>query len=352
MKMTGLQSPIARGVILALGSAMFFGASTPLLRYWGGGIGPWSSAALLYTGAALAGALFGGLRNESGKLGKSLSMRLWGAAICGAALAPAALAWGVQRTSAVSSSLMLNIEAVLTIGLAWLFYREHVSRRVASAAAIIVIGGAILVLDRSEVGAAAVWGLLGVALATVLWALDNTISRPLADRDTAMVVFRKSLIGVAISVCTSVIVGERFPQWTSAIALVLIGMFGYGVSLRLYLLSQRRIGVARTASVFAAGPFLGAALAVAMGERSFTLWGLSGGFLILLGVVLHVTEMHEHPHTHEAIEHEHAHHHADGHHEHEHPDLVVGEHTHRHFHEGGSHTHSHAPDVHHLHDHR
>lgn len=352
MNKIDFHSPMARGVILALGAAVFFGVSTPLLRTWGAGIGPWTSAALLYAGAALAGAMFGGLRTKAGRLGPTLTLRLWGAAICGAALAPAALAWGVQRTSAVSSSLMLNLEAVLTIGLAWLFYREPVSRRVGLAAGIIVVGGAVLVLERSGSGAVAVWGLLGTALATVLWALDNTLSRPLADRDTSAVVLRKALIGVAISLIAAVVSHETVPRWQSSGALMLIGMIGYGVSLRLYLLAQRQFGVARTASVFAAGPFLGAVLAIAMGERSLTLAGLSGGVLILLGVILHVTELHEHYHTHDAIEHEHAHRHGDGHHEHDHDDFVVGEHTHRHYHDGASHSHPHAPDVHHLHEHR
>jgi len=56
------------------------------------------------------------------------------------------------------------------------------------------------------------------------------------------------------------------------------------------LLAQRAFGAVRTASVFAFAPFIGAALAVVMGDRSISfLMGL-GGVLMLAGVFLHVTE--------------------------------------------------------------
>ena len=55
-----------------------------------------------------------------------------------------------------------------------------------------------------------------------------------------------------------------------------IGASGYGLSLRLYLLAQRAFGAARTGSVFAFAPFIGAALAIALGDRSLS-WGMAAG---------------------------------------------------------------------------
>lgn len=47
------QRPALRGGLLALLAALLFGASTPLVQYFGIGIGSFSTAALLYAGAAL-----------------------------------------------------------------------------------------------------------------------------------------------------------------------------------------------------------------------------------------------------------------------------------------------------------
>jgi ABC-type nickel/cobalt efflux system permease component RcnA len=119
----------------------------------------------------------------------------------------------------------------------------------------------------------------------------------------------------------------------------------------LYLLAQRAFGAARTASVFAFAPFIGAAAAVALGERPTGWLMAAGAALMLIGVVLHLTESHGHEHQHESIEHEHAHRHDDGHHDHLHEDMPQGPHSHRHRHERLRHSHAHVPDSHHQHRH-
>jgi hypothetical protein len=119
----------------------------------------------------------------------------------------------------------------------------------------------------------------------------------------------------------------------------------------LYLLAQRAFGAARTGSVFAFAPFLGAAAAYGLGERGASWLLLLGGVLMVLGVLLHLAEAHDHAHTHEAIEHEHAHRHDDGHHDHGHDVMPTGAHSHRHRHAAVTHAHPHVPDAHHTHGH-
>ena len=46
-----------RGGLLALTAAVLFGISTPLVQKLGAGVGAFMTAALLYAGAAVAGAL-------------------------------------------------------------------------------------------------------------------------------------------------------------------------------------------------------------------------------------------------------------------------------------------------------
>ena len=124
-----------------------------------------------------------------------------------------------------------------------------------------------------------------------------------------------------------------------------------GRLLRFYLLAQRSFGAARTGSVFAFAPFVGVALAFALGERSGSIWMLGGAALMVAGIVLHLAERHAHSHAHESLEHEHAHTHDDGHHSHAHALLPSGPHSHPHRHEPLRHSHPHVPDEHHAHCH-
>jgi hypothetical protein len=161
----------------------------------------------------------------------------------------------------------------------------------------------------------------------------------------------KGALGAGCTAIAAVAMREPAPHLVPVLALLACGATGYGISLRLYLLAQRRIGAARTGSVFAIAPFVGAALAFALGDRAAGPWSVAASALFLIGIWLHATERHVHAHVHDAVEHEHPHRHDDGHHTHVHDPPVTGEHSHRHRHEHLEHAHDHAPDVHHEHRH-
>lgn len=242
---------------------------------------------------------------------------------------------------------MLTLEALFTAVLAWRLYRETMDGRVWTAMALLLAGGMVLVLDQGRVGGAQLWGLL----ATAAWGVDNTLSRALAERDPGQVVMAKAVLGATATSVMALLLGEPLPSLTAALALFAIGASGYGPSLRFYLLAQRAFGAARTGSVFAFAPFIGAVFAVALGDRSASGMMALGSALMLAGVVLHLAESHGHEHAHEALEHEHAHRHDDAHHDHVHDPMPVGERSHRHQHKPMRHMHAHLPDAHHGHHH-
>lgn len=352
-----LPLPALRGGLLALLAALLFGVSTPLVQRFGVGIGAFTTAALLYAGAALVGAASRQRVEREARLRRSDLPRLLAMAGFGAVLGPVALAWGLQHTSGTGASLMLTMEALFTAVLAWWLYRETMDRRVWAAMLLLLAGGALLVLDQGRGGEGRWLGLLAVLLATAAWGMDNTLSRPLADRDPGQVVLAKAALGAATTALLAVLAGEPLPTATAALGLALVGGTGYGLSLRLYLLAQRAFGAARTGSVFAFAPFVGAAFAVALGDRAPGWLMAVGGTLMLAGVVLHLAESHGHEHGHEDQVHEHAHRHDDGHHDHAHGDgdvpapVPAGPHSHPHHHHGLRHTHAHVPDSHHAHRH-
>ena len=343
--------PALRGGLLALLAAALFGVSTPLVQQFGVGLGAFSTAALLYAGAAAVGLLSRQPIDREARLQRADLPRLIAMAAFGAVVGPVALAWGLQNTSGTSASLMLTLEALFTAVLAWRLYRETMDGRVWTAMALLLAGGMVLVLDQGRAGGAQLWGLLAVLLATAAWGVDNTLSRALAERDPGQVVMAKALLGAAATALLAVLFGEPLASAGAALALLAIGATGYGLSLRFYLLAQRAFGAARTGSVFAFAPFIGAAFAVALGDRSASALMALGSGLMLAGVVLHLAESHGHEHEHEALEHEHAHRHDDGHHEHAHMVIPAGEHSHPHRHEPQRHAHPHVPDSHHVHRH-
>lgn len=343
--------PALQGGLLALLAAVLFGVSTPLVQRFGVGLGAFSTAALLYAGAAAVGGLTRRRIEREARLQRADLPRLLAMAGFGAVLGPVALAWGLQHTSGTSASLMLTLEALFTAVLAWRLYRETLDGRIWTAMALLLAGGMVLVLDQARTGGAQLRGLLAVLLATAAWGMDNALSRALAERDPGQVVMAKALLGAAATLLLAVLFGEPLPSVGPALALGVIGATGYGLSLRCYLLAQRAFGAARTGSVFAFAPFIGAAFAVALGDRSVSGLVALGSALMLAGVVLHLAESHRHLHEHEVLEHEHAHHHDDGHHDHAHDPMPAGPHSHWHRHEAQRHAHAHVPDAHHAHRH-
>jgi drug/metabolite transporter (DMT)-like permease len=344
-------NPVLRGGALALLAAALFGLSTPLVQRFGQGLGPFSTAALLYAGAALVALFQRRGAGDEAPLRRSDAPRLLAMVAAGAVIGPVALAWGLQRTSGASASLLLTLEAVFTAVLAWRWYGEVLDGRVKTAVALLLAGGALLVIDQGLSGQVQLLGLLAVAVATVAWGVDNTLSRGVAERDPGQVVLAKTALGASITGALALAWGEPLPALWAALALLAVGATGYGLSLRFYLLAQRSFGAARTGSVFAFAPFVGALGAFALGERSASALLLLGGLLMAAGIVLHLVENHAHEHRHEALDHEHAHTHDDGHHLHSHTPMPAGPHSHPHHHSPLQHRHQHAPDAHHRHGH-
>ncbi len=109
MSTPGLRGPAVAGAVLAALAAALFGLSTPLVQRAGHGLGPFWTAALLYAGAAVAGALLRQPGSQEARLTRRDLPWLAGVAFFGALVGPVALAWGLQRASGAGASLMLTM---------------------------------------------------------------------------------------------------------------------------------------------------------------------------------------------------------------------------------------------------
>ncbi len=346
------------GVMVALGSAVLFGLSTPLAKVLVGAVSPISLAGLLYAGSGLGLSLVlvGRYLWAARKLQVSLPQRqewLWLAgAICfGGIAGPVALTYGLVTSTASTASLMLNLEAVLTALLAWFLFRENFDRRIMLGMFAIVAGGVMLVWSPSRQGGYSL-GLGLIAIACLCWAIDNNLTRRVSASDAMLIAALKGVVAGAVNLGLAWLVGQTLPPLGLLSLALVVGFLGYGVSLVLFVLALRHLGTARAGAYFSVAPFFGAALAVVLQGDAITLQLVVAGLLMAAGVWLHLTEHHGHLHAHEQQEHAHVHSH-DEHHRHSHAFVWDGDepHTHAHIHLPLVHAHPHYPDVHHRHPH-
>ena len=342
------------GILYALISAGLFGASTPLAKLLLARIDPLMMAGLLYFGAGVGLAGLIALRRAFGTVSETPLQRQdfgWMALVVlfGGIGGPVFLMVGLAQSSAASASLLLNLEGLATMAIAWLVFRENVDRRLLLGAAAILAGAVLLTWQgaaRLEPGAAL------IAAACLCWGIDNNLTRKLSGSDPLQIAMVKGLAAGAVNLGLAVGTGLVLPD-PSLIALTgAIGFLGYGLSLALFVLALRHLGTARTGAYFSLAPFVGAGLAVLLMGDALTpvLAGAAG--LMGLGLWLHLSERHDHPHRHEALTHSHRHAH-DLHHQHDHPPgTPPGKvHSHLHTHQALSHSHPHYPDLHHRHRH-
>jgi drug/metabolite transporter (DMT)-like permease len=342
------------GILFALLSAVLFGASTPLAKLLLGGVSPWMMAGLLYLGAGVGLSLVHLSRRALGLPSVEAPLHRsdlpWLALVIGIGgmLGPLLLMFGLTRTAASGASLLLNLEGLSTMVIAWVVFRENVDRRLLLGAAAI-LAGAILLSWQGE--ASFNWGALLIAGACVCWGIDNNFTRKLSSADPVQIASLKGLIAGTVNLSLSLIQGAHFPNAKTIAAIGIVGVFGYGVSLMFFVLGLRHLGSARTGAYFSLAPFVGAVLSIFFLHDPISVRLFVAGGLMAFGLWLHLSERHEHEHTHETLEHEHRHVH-DEHHQHEHSagDPPGEPHTHLHSHEPLTHHHAHYPDLHHRHE--
>ena len=344
------------GVLLALLSAALFGASTPLAKIVLGSVDPWTMAGLLYLGAGLGLAVTHFSRKALRVPAIEAPLRRgdlpWLAAVivAGGIVGPVFLMFGLARTDAAGASLLLNLEGVATMGIAWVVFREYVDRRLLLGAFAILSGAALL---SWQGGASLNWGTLLIAAACLSWGIDNNLTRKLSSADPVQIAMLKGLVAGTVNLTLALAQDATLPGTGTILAAGVVGFLSYGVSLTLFVLGLRYLGTARTGAYFSLAPFIGALLSLILLDEPFTVRLVAAGTLMAVGLWLHLTERHEHEHAHEALEHEHRHTH-DAHHKHSHlPSDPQGEpHSHWHQHKPLVHLHPHYPDLHHRHGHK
>jgi|SRR5215468_8090135 len=339
-------------VLPAILAAVMFGLGAPLSKRLLGVASPLLLAGLLYLGAGLflsAVRAVPRTRRSSRALEPRERLILVAVVLTGGILAPPLLLWGLARSPATTASLLLNLEVVFTVVLAGAIFREHLGGRVIAGALVLATGGVVLGWSAGSLELPIASG--AVAGACLLWAIDNNLTRLIADADAVLVAQVKGLVAGVVNVTLALFTGAALPSSGSVATSLVVGAVSYGSSLVLFILALRSLGAARTGAYFALAPFFGAlGSVVLLGEPLTARLALSAA-LMGCGVWLLLQERHSHWHRHEPGTHTHWHVH-DEHHQHIHEGWEGPEpHTHPHPTGPLEHEHPHIHDLHHGHRH-
>jgi drug/metabolite transporter (DMT)-like permease len=333
-------------------AATLFGIGTPLAKLLLSSVSPWMLAGLLYLGSGLGLTLYRRFtKSPAVHLPRHELVWFIGAVTTGGVVGPVLLMVGLVGIPASGASLLLNAEAVFTALLAWFVFKENFDRRIALGM-IAIMAGALILSWPSEAHFEGFWSACAILAACLAWGIDNNLTRKVSLSDASWIASVKGLVAGSVNLGLALLLGSHLPPLPNLIGALILGFVAYGISLALFVVALRQLGTARTGAYFSVAPFIGAVLALAMGEP-LTPSLIFAGTLMAIGIWLHLTEQHEHDHVHAELEHEHEHVH-DLHHQHDHPYPVAAgvSHSHLHRHPALRHAHSHFPDAHHQHRHK
>jgi drug/metabolite transporter (DMT)-like permease len=209
--------------------------------------------------------------------------------ICGSIFAPLLLLNGLNQTTAINTSLLLNAEALFTIVIAYVFLSERCARKEYIGIVMLLIGVVFVTTNGAFQSLTLTENLVGNLLiigACFFWGIDNNLSKHLSKkRDIVMVTGLKCFIGGSALLALSFLLGFSFSIPLSAIPYILIvGAFSIAFSILIFLFALRKIGSMRTGVIFSASSLFGAVLAFAVLREPFTIIQLVAGLVMISGI--------------------------------------------------------------------
>jgi len=209
--------------------------------------------------------------------------------LSGAVVAPFLFLYGLSETTAVNASLLSNAEALFTVFIALLFFKERGARKDYVGILLLIIGAIFLTTNAEFQKLSLAREILGNALivgACLFWGIDNNLSKLVSKkRDLVLLTALKCSIGGGILLFLSISLKINFQiPLFSLPYLFSVGAFSIGFSILLFLFALREIGSMKTGIIFSTSSLFGAAFALIVLRETFSLIQLTAGFVMLLGV--------------------------------------------------------------------
>jgi drug/metabolite transporter (DMT)-like permease len=207
----------------------------------------------------------------------------------GAALAPALYLIGIVQTSAVNAALLTNGEVFFTGVIAYAAFRERLKRQQLLESILVVAGIVIVTTSLNFGGVQLLGGFAGNLLilgASLLWAIDNNLSRITSQRFGPYFVAKFRNIFGGGMLLAFILATSSISVPTSAVPLLLLYAADTALATFTFMAALVRVGAVRALLVFSTTSIFGSLFAVVALGEGFTLVQALGGTLILMGVYL------------------------------------------------------------------
>jgi drug/metabolite transporter (DMT)-like permease len=206
-----------RAVFYALASALLFGISTPAAKVLLSSMHPAVLAGLLYCGAGAGVMLLRTIHwgastgTAEARLQRTDLPWLAGAITAGGVIGPVLLLFGLSRTSASTSALLLTFEGLTTALMAWFVFHESLDRRIALGMLLPVAGAIVLAWSGSPTFDGLI-GPLAIVGACIAWGLDNNFTRKISLADPLQIVAAKGLVAGPVTLLLG-LWPTSYPPW-------------------------------------------------------------------------------------------------------------------------------------------
>jgi len=289
------------GYVSAVASASLFGVSSTLSKIALKDVHPTVIAGMIYFigGAFLFGIHFSPLSKkilalfESSEIEPKITTKdfktLAFVILCGSVIAPLLLLNGLNQTTVINTSLLLNAESLFTALIAFVFLNERGAKREYLGIAMLLIG-VVFVTTNGEFQKLTmtenIAGNLLIVGACLFWGIDNNLSKFLSKkRDIIMITGLKCFIGGLALLGITFVSGAPFSIPLISIPYLLsVGAFSIAFSILLFLFALRKIGSMRTGVIYSMSSLFGAVLAFLILREPFTFIQLVAGIIMMLGV--------------------------------------------------------------------
>jgi drug/metabolite transporter (DMT)-like permease len=287
--------------VSAVASALLFGISSTLNKVALEDVNPTVIAGMIYFigGVFLFGIHFSPLSKkilalfESPEIESKITTKDFGflafVILCGSVVAPLLLLNGLNQTTAVNTSLLLNAESLFTALIAFVFLSERGNKREYLGVTMLLIG-VVFVTTNGEFQKLSltenIAGNLLIVGACLFWGIDNNLSRFLSKkRDIILITGLKCFIGGLALLAIAFVFGVPFSIPLISIPyLFSVGAFSIAFSILLFLFALRKIGSMRTGVIYSMSSLFGAVLAFLILREPFSFIQLTAGATMLLGV--------------------------------------------------------------------
>ncbi|MER3401357.1 MAG: hypothetical protein C4313_09620 [Thermoflexus sp.] len=287
------QRPSAGSGLLLVNLATFTWATNMILGRWlRDSVGPLTLSAIRFAvGAAIFGLLLRSRPPEERRLGADGRL-LAGMALTGVALFAPTLYWGLRETTAVNATLINGLGPLITGLLAAALIREPLPPRRLGAAALGLLGVALVISNGSPAFWRNLHGRRGdglVLLAVTLWGLYSVLGRRVMARRSALSATAWSMaLALPLLIPAALVEQQILPaRWRPEViaAVLYIGVAPTVVGFLSWNEGVRRLGPGGAMLFYNTLPIYGALLgALLLGEPLGPAHGLGGALILGAGL--------------------------------------------------------------------